>query len=44
MASVIPKQFKKAITDSWALETMKVALLKNTYVWADTHDDYSDVS
>lgn len=44
MASVIPKQFKKTLTAAWAAESMKVALLKSTYVWADTHDDYSDVS
>lgn len=48
MASVIPKQFKKTLTDAWAAEgvagNLKVALLKSTYTWATTHDDYADVT
>jgi len=44
MESVIPKELKKAITDGYVTETMKVCLLLNTYVWADTHSTYADVS
>lgn len=44
MASVIPKELKKAITDGYVAETMKVCLLLNTYVWADTHSTYAEVS
>lgn len=44
MASVIPKELKKVITDGYVTETMKVCLLLNTYVWADTHSTYAEVS
>jgi len=43
MASVIPKEAKKEITDGWVAETHKVALLVG-YAFVDGHDVYADVS
>ena len=43
MASVIPKEVKKEITDGWVAETHKVALLVG-YTFVDGHDVYADVS
>jgi hypothetical protein len=43
MANKIPKEFKKAITDVWITESVKVALLVG-YTFVDGHYRYSDVS
>ena len=44
MANVIPKKVKKDLTDDWAARTLKVGLLKSTYVWATGHLLWTDVS
>ena len=45
MANVVPKFYKKEITDALAAETLKVALLKNTYTPnANEHQLWSNVS
>jgi hypothetical protein len=45
MASLVPKQEKKLTTDAWALQTWKVALLKNTFTYDHTlHSTYASVS
>jgi hypothetical protein len=43
MANVIPKQYKNEIATALVAETWRVALLKTTYVYADTHVLYGDV-
>ena len=45
MANVVPKFYKKEITDALAAETLKVALMKNTYTpSANTDETYSGIS
>jgi hypothetical protein len=45
MADTIPKQVKKEVVDGWLLETWKVALLDNTFVYDHTTDiTYANVS
>ena len=43
MASVIPKELKRGITDAWAAATVKVALLV-AYAFVDGHNLYANVS
>ena len=45
MASLVPKQEKKLITDAWALQTWKVALLTSTFVYNHVvHSTYASLT
>jgi hypothetical protein len=45
MASLIPKQEKLIITDTWAAQTWKVALLSSSFTYNHaTHTTYTSVS
>lgn len=45
MASLVPKQEKKLLTDAWAAQTWKVALLTSTFTYDhNTHDHYADLT
>ena len=45
MASLIPKQEKLIITDAWAAQTWKVALLTSSFTYNHaTHSTYTSVS
>jgi len=45
MASLVPKQEKKLITDAWAAQTWKVALLSSTFVYDHaTHSTYASLT
>ena len=45
MASLVPKQEKKIVTDAWAAETEKVCLLSSTFTYDHTtHSTYASLT